>query len=158
MIIKNPKGNDYLKIHELTGRLEGLVQHPVHFYSIMTRYFGNSFFIIREEDEIIGFTWGFVSQTDKDVFFLWQIGLDKQYRGRKLAQKLVGRLMDFAENNDCKKIHATVETDNIASARMFEKMDFRNASYGNTIIENGKKAMANYYGSGTNQILYEYVL
>ncbi|MFO7755414.1 MAG: GNAT family N-acetyltransferase [Bacteroidales bacterium] len=158
MIITNPQGDDYLKIHELTGKLEGLVQHPVHFYSIICRYFGNSVFIVKEKDEIVGFTWGFISQDDKDIFFLWQIGLDKKYRGRKLAQKLVGRLMDFARDNNCKKIHATVETGNTPSARMFEKMNFRNASHGNTIIENGKKAMVNYYGSGTNQILYEYVL
>ncbi|MFP4488134.1 MAG: GNAT family N-acetyltransferase, partial [Bacteroidales bacterium] len=122
------------------------------------RYFGNSFFIVKEKDEIIGFAWGFISQTDKDIFFLWQIGLDRKYRGRKLAQKLTGRLMDFAKDNGCKKLHATVETGNIPSARMFEKMNFKNISQGNTVIENGKKAMVNYYGSGTNQILYEYVL
>ena len=39
-----------------------------------------------------------------------------------------------------------------------EKMGFKNVSMGNTIVENEKKAIVNYYGSGTNQILYEYKL
>ncbi len=158
MNITTPNNDDFIKIHELTGKLEGLVQHPVHFYKIMTSYFGNSFFIAKDDNKLIAFVWGFISQTDKDVFFLWQIGIMKEYRGNMLAQKLMERLIEFAKQNNCKKVHATVETGNIASWKMFEKMDFKNVSKGNTVVENGREAMVNYYGSGTNQILYEYNL
>ncbi|MFO7923048.1 MAG: GNAT family N-acetyltransferase [Bacteroidales bacterium] len=158
MTITNPVNDDIPEIHRLIGRLEGLVQHPVHFYKIMFNYFGNSFFIVKEAGRVIGFTWGFISQTDKDIFFLWQIGVSEEFRGKNLAQKLIGKLIEFAKKNNCKKIHATVETGNVGSWKMFEKMGFENASEGNTVVENGRKAIINYYGSGTNQILYEYQL
>lgn len=158
MKITNPTENDIEKIHRLIGELEGLVQHPLHFYNIMVRYFGNSFFVAKKGDRLIGFVWGFISQTNREIFFLWQIGVAKDFRGKNTAQQLIRRLMDFAGENGCKKIHATVETGNIASWKMFEKMGFQNVSEGNTIVEHGKKALVNYYGSGTHQILYEYKL
>ena len=158
MTITTPSENDFFQIHELIGQLEGLVQHPVHFYKIATKYFGNSFFVAKENEKIVAFVWGFISQTNKEVFFLWQIGVSKDYRGKKLAPQLIDRLIDFAKANHCKKIHATVEPVNIASWKLFEKTGFQNVSSGDTLIENGKKAMVDYYGSGTNQILYEYAL
>ncbi len=158
MTVMTPSDDDILEIHKLVGELKGLVQHPVHFYKIIINYFGNSFFIIKEADRIIGLGWGFVSQSNRNIFFLWQIGVLKEFRGKNIANRLIEKLIKFAKDNNCKKVHATVETGNIASWKMFEKMDFKNVSKGNIIFENGKKAIVNYYGSGTNQILYEYKL
>ncbi len=158
MDVITPSDDDIPEIHRLIGELKGLVRHPVHFYSIMIRYFRNSFFIIKETGKIIGFVWGFVSQTDPGVLFLWQIGVAKPFWGKKIAHKLIERFIECAREHGCIKVHATVETGNFASWKMFEKMGFRNISSGNTIVENGRKAMVNYYGSGTNQILYEYTL
>jgi L-2,4-diaminobutyric acid acetyltransferase len=155
MIITKATGEDVFEIHRFIGNLEGLVQHPVHFYKIMIEYFGNSFFVIKTDDKVIGFVWGFVSQRNSDVFFLWQIGVSKEHRGKDIARKLIDRLITSAKELQYKKIHATVETGNIASCKLFEKYGFTNISKGNTVVENGRKAIANYYGSGTNQVLYE---
>lgn len=150
--------DDAFEIHELAGRLEGLVQHPVHFYNIMIRYFGNSFFLAKDAGRIVGFVWGFVSQTGPEVFFLWQIGVEEEFRGTGTSYELIGALTEFAKESGCRKVCATVETANIASARMFEKMGFENASKGDIVVENDRKAMVNYYGSGTNQVMYEFTL
>jgi len=158
MITITPTEDNAVEIHKLIGKLDGLVQHPLHFYKIMINYFGNSFLVVKKDNTIIGFVWGFISQVERDTFFLWQIGILKEYRGKKLTHKLIEKLIAFAEENNCKKFHATVETGNIASWKMFEKMGFKNVSAGDVIVENGKKAICNYYGSGTNQILYEYKL
>lgn len=155
MIVTTATGEDVSEIHEFIGNLKGLVQHPVHFYKIMIEYFGNSFFVIKTGDKIIGLVWGFVSQKNSDVFFLWQIGVSEEYRGKNVARKLIDRLIASAKELRFNRIHATVETENIASCRMFEKQGFNNISKGNTIVENGREAIVNYYGSGTNQVLYE---
>jgi len=146
---------DVFGVQEFVGQLKGLVQHPVHFYNIMIRYFGNTFFILKDENRIVGFVWGFVSQTDHEVLFLWQIGVAESHRGTKAVRQLMDKFIEAARENNCRKVHATVETENIASCKLFEKMRFRNISSGDTLIENGRKATINYYGSGTNQVLYE---
>jgi|GEM_PF-2913349 len=45
IIFTNLSEDNISKIHRLVGKLEGLVQHPLLFYNIMFRYFGNSFFL-----------------------------------------------------------------------------------------------------------------
>lgn len=154
--VTNPDPGDFLDIYRFVGDIEGLVQHPVHFFKIMTNYFGDSFFIIRNGENIAGMVWGFISQTDPDIFFLWQIGVAPEYRGKGLSRKLIEKLIEFAAAHGCKKVHATVETENIASWKMFEKMKFTNVSDGNTIMVDEKRALPNYYGSGTDQFLYEF--
>ncbi|MCF8233489.1 MAG: GNAT family N-acetyltransferase [Bacteroidales bacterium] len=149
---------DVFEVQEFVGQQDGLVQHPVHFYNIMIRYFRNTFFIMRDENRIIGFVWGFVSQAEPDVLFLWQIGVAESHRGSGISHQMMEVFIEAARENNCRKVHATVETENIASCKLFEKMRFRNISSGNTLVENGRKAIMNYYGSGTNQVLYEYVV
>ncbi len=154
----NAELKDYREIHDLIGSLDGLVQHPVHFYNIMMRYFGDSFFVVKRNGTIAGVVWGFVSQADPSVFFLWQIGVSEQHRGSGIAPSLVARLIEHARERGCKKMHVTAETGNIPSWKLFQKMKFKNISNGDTVVENNIKAIVNYYGSGTNQVLFEYQL
>ena len=156
--IRRASIDDVFEIHRMVGDIDGIIQHPVHFYHIMIHYFGNTFFIAHEGQKFAGLVWGFVSQTDHDILFLWQIGLLKVYRGKGVSQQLMRTFIKAAIENQCNKVHATVETANIASFRMFEKMGFENISSGELVKENERRAIKNYYGSGTNQILYEYLL
>jgi diaminobutyrate acetyltransferase len=158
MKIINPSKKEFMDIHDFVGKCNGLVQHPGHFYKIITEYFGGSFFIAKENDEIIGFTFGFQSQEDEDIFFMWQIGVDKNQRRKGVASALVEKVIYYAQEHGCKKVHATVETKNNPSQRLFESKGFNNISAENgykVVRERGKDAIINYYGSGTNQILYE---
>jgi ribosomal protein S18 acetylase RimI-like enzyme len=84
--------------------------------------------------------------------------VDGEYRKKGVGKALVKKVVDYAKENDIGKVYATVESENIASQKLFEKLKFKNVSSENgykVVKENGKEAILNYYGSGTNQILYE---
>ncbi|MCF7668784.1 MAG: GNAT family N-acetyltransferase [Verrucomicrobia bacterium] len=155
MQIRTISNDDFIKAHQLAGECELIVQHPIHLYRIMQIYFGNSFFIAEDAGEVAGFLLGFISQTQKDVFFVWQVGVSPRHRRKGIAASLVKSANEFAKAAGCTRVHSTVETGNSASQGLFERLGFANASFGETIEKNGKKAMPNYYGSGTDQILYE---
>ena len=155
MKIRTARPEDAGEIHGFIGKIEGLVQHPGHFYSIMARYFGDSFFLMEEDSRIIGLVWGFISQMDTDTLFLWQIGVAGEYRGKGVSYRLLDRFISYAREKGCMRVRATVETGNFASWKMFEKAKFETVSEGETIVVHGKKALVNYYGSGTDQFLYE---
>lgn len=121
----------------------------------MQEYFGDSIFLAREGGDLVGYVFGFRSQRDPSVFYLWQIGVLKDHRGTGLARRLVERLMDKASEMGAQKMHVTAEIDNIASWKLFMKMDFENISSGETIEKFGQKAIVNYYGSGTDQVFME---
>jgi len=105
-----------------------------------------------------GYVFGFLSQKNPEIFFLWQIGVLKDYRGTGLAGKLVKALLDRALVMGAERMHVTAEIGNIPSWKMFQKYGFRNISSGETVTRFGQAAMVDYYGSGTDQVFLEKII
>lgn len=161
--IDTHKGTDFLKIHKLAGEIDGIVQHPGHVYKIMADHFGDTFFIAREDNEIdiLGFMMGFMSRKMKGDLFIWQIAVSEKAQGKGLGSKLLQHTIDYAKKlSDCNAVIATVETYNTASQKLFEKFGFTIDSQKyrkedqEILSVNGREAIKNYYGSGTDQIFY----
>ena len=164
--IDTVSGKDYKAVYRLAGEIEGIVQHAEHVYKIMADHFGDCFFIAREKKEdgrsiLLGFMMGLMSRTFKGQLFVWQIAVSRKSQGKKLGSALLKHTLDYARKcEDCKEVMATVETTNIGSQRLFEKHGFAIKSKefkgpGQMLImNNGKEAVVNYYGSGTDQIFY----
>lgn len=157
--------NDYPEIYRLSGKIEGIVQHPAHLYKIMAAHFGRTFFVARESDHgssrILGFMMGFISQSIPGHLFVWQIAVSEKAHGTGIGSRLLGHTIEYArESEECKAVMATVETTNTGSQRLFEKMGFhidskRFMEPGQELIAlDRKEAVANYYGSGTDQFFY----
>ncbi len=157
MEITPVSGKDFLKVESLAEKTEELVGHPEHFYRIMELYFGDSFFVARDGGNVAGFILGFKSQRGPGTWFLWQIGVEKAFRDKGLGSSLVERAMQWARDAGCGRIHVTVETGNGPSQALFESLGFENVSerFGKTVKREGKSALRDWYGSGTDQILYE---
>lgn len=158
MKITTAAPEDFMAIYEFVGDIEELVQLPRHFYRVMLLHFGDSIFVARDQGAIVGFALGFVSQRHPDVFFMYQIGVAAPYRGRGIAQELIRHAEDYAREHGCSRMWGTVETGNMQSRRFFEKLGCRNVSspeHGEVIVEDGTPALHNYYGTGTDQVLYE---
>jgi len=166
IIIDSHKGTDFLKIHRLAGEIENIVQHPGHVYKIMADHFGDTFFIAREENEdndteILGFMMGFMSFQMKGELFIWQIAVSENAQGKGIGSKLLQHTIDYAiKANDCDAVIATVETGNKPSQKLFERSGFKidSQKYRSNDLEmvniDGRDAIKNYYGSGTDQIFY----
>lgn len=165
--LKNPEGNDYAEMYRLAGEIDGIVQHAEHVYKIMCDHFGQSIFIARKSigsgnDPMVGLMLGFVSRRMDGLLFVWQIGVHPSGQGKGTGSQLMQKTISYARSSGCKKVMATVETDNYQSQHLFEKAGFVIATkkyrYGDYEIKtvNKKQAIKNYYGSGTDQIFYEY--
>jgi len=98
-----------------------LENYSEHFYKIIFRYFGDSCFIAKNNEDIIGFVTGFRSQNDSNKFFLWQIGVSSYYRGEEIGKKLLDELEKTAKKLNCIIMELTVDPENIPSQRFFEK-------------------------------------
>ena len=122
---------EFLRIHELAGKINGIFQHPAHVYKIMSDHFGDTFFIAKDKkgdntSEIAGFMMGFISRKIESTLFIWQIAVSPQAQGKKTGSKLLRHTIDYAiKTADCNAVIATVETDNTASQHLFEKFNFQ---------------------------------
>ena len=85
MKIRNVKETEFEAVHNFVSKCKPLENYKVHFYRIMLRYFSDTCFIAEDDDIIIGFVLGILSQRHKGTFFLWQIAIAPSRQGKGLG-------------------------------------------------------------------------
>lgn len=154
--IRNAKETDSVSVYEFVSGLSPLENYFEHVYKILLRYFGNSCFIAEKDEDIIGFVMGFKSQDDKNIFFIWQIGVDSDFQGQRIGSTLLKKVEKKAEEMNCKRIELTVDPENIPSQRLFQKCNYNNISEreGETVEISGNIAVKDYYKPGSHFTLF----
>jgi len=154
---KNPCEDDFLKLYDFVLDCPPLESYPEHFYKIILRYFPKTTVFLRNKNLIVGFVFGIPSQKDKDLIFLWQIGIDKNMRGSSVSKNLIKEFEKKVKENGFKKIELTIDPENIASKKFFEKNDYKNVSSKekDTIRVFGNLAIKDFYKPGRHFMLYQ---
>lgn len=111
-----------------------VLPHHDYVYWMMEEYFYSSNYVVSEDNKIIGFICALPS-IDKQSYFIWQIVVDKDYRGKKVATKLVNQLIHEAKLQGFHKLELTINCDNKASYNLFERVAVEHNSRLNRIGE-----------------------
>jgi L-2,4-diaminobutyric acid acetyltransferase len=155
--ISEAEENDFLRVYKFVSNCKPMENYSEHFYKIMLRYFGNSCFVAKFNNDIIGFVMGFKSQVDNKNFFLWQIGVFSYYRGQEIGKRLLDKFEKTGIKLGCKRVEVTVDPENIPSQKLFEKNGYLNVSSkeGEIVEVMGVSSVKDYYKPGRHFILYE---
>lgn len=103
---------DYLTFRETSKQCDYLGVHTPYSYWVVCNYFGDSCFIVKENDKVAG---TILTVRNKDVLFVWQIGVLKEYRNKGYSQILYDAILDFARKNGQSKIAMSIDPTNKAS-------------------------------------------
>ncbi len=152
--VEPASSRDFVEVQKLAERIQGIVAHPGHLYRILMDHFGGFFLVARDDGDIAGFEVGFPSKSRTDTYFLWQIGVSPEHRGRGVASSLVRATEQVAAEAGCSAVEATVDALNEPSCSLFESLGYSVESRGETIEVKGRRAMPDYYDSGTDQVLF----
>lgn len=116
--VKHPILVESNDMWELAGKA-GLDVNSSYSYLMMTKFFNDRCFVIKENDDVIGFVTGFILKDD--VYFVWQIAIDPDYQGNRLSQVLLQSAVEtLMDKHQIKFIQATVSPDNKASMGLFK--------------------------------------
>ncbi len=96
-----------------------VLPHHDYVYWIMQEYFPSSNYVVSDESRIIGFICALPS-IDKKCYFIWQIVVDSDYRGKKIASLLVNRIIEEAKLKKFNKLELSISIENEASQKLFE--------------------------------------
>lgn len=153
MTIRNCNVNDIERVRRFISQNKPIVAHRPPIYWVLFTYFNNSYFLAEENNKVIGFAGGLKSTSQEGVFHLWQIAVDKDYRGKGYAKKLLNSVVKEAINMKCSKLQISILPENTASIHLFN--DFAE-KYGKKMIQ---LSLIDYYDSlddfKENEILYE---
>lgn len=89
-------------------------------YTLWCRDFADTSVVARVAGAPRGFITGYVRPSRPDTFFVWQVAVDGDHRGRGLARLMLDRLADRLVPRGHRYMEATVTPDNTASTAMFE--------------------------------------
>lgn len=121
MIIRKCTVEDVDSLRRFVDRCKPLELHTPFTYWTLFNYFSNICFLMIEKDELIGFISGIKGSLDKEVVYLWQIGVSKSHRGKNYASVLIDNFIKAVIELDCNKIQVSISPDNEASYNTFLK-------------------------------------
>ena len=121
MIIRKCTVEDVDILRRFVDECKPLELHTPFTYWILFNYFSNLCFLMVEEGKIIGFISGVRSSLDKEVAYLWQIGVSKSHRGKNYASLLIDQFIKSVIDLDCNKIQVSISPENQSSYNTFVK-------------------------------------
>lgn len=157
LIIRSAQEDEFLRIYDFVSQCPPLEKYSEHFYKIMLRYFSRSCVVAEQNNTIVGYAMGFQSQVDTHKFFLWQIGVAASQRRTDAAKRVLANIQEAAADLGCTLIELTVDPENIASQRFFEKQGYRNVSIteGDVVEVKGTTAVKDYYKPGRHFTVFQ---
>ena len=102
------------------ARDAGLDVNSPYAYALWCRDFAATTVTARDEEgRLRGFVTGYVRPDAADTYFLWQVAVDAEFRGRRLARRMLAHIGDRIVARGLTHLEATVTPDNTASRALF---------------------------------------
>ncbi|MCD1261088.1 diaminobutyrate acetyltransferase [Paenibacillus athensensis] len=99
-----------------SGRLD---VNSAYCYIMLAAYFKDTCLVAELDGRIVGFVSAFIQPSDREVLFVWQIAVSRDYRKRGIADSLLSSLIALDRCREVRYIEATISPDNAASHRLF---------------------------------------
>ncbi|SRR5258708_11608668 len=120
MLVRNCNEKDVDNIRQFVNLCKPLTLHTPYTYWVLFTNFSESCLLIEENNLIVGYISGIKSASLKNTFFIWQIGVRKEFRGKGYAQILIKTIIEVAKKQGCSKIQFTIEPENSISLNTFK--------------------------------------
>jgi len=148
---------DAESVHDFAAGCPPLEAYPLHQYKILLRYFGGCSFLASRGGRIEAFEMGLPSHSHPGTYFLWQIGVAPESRGKRLAGRLLEHVEAEVRKMGYERIEVTVDPMNVPSIRLFEAAAYQNISRreGESIEAEGRNAVRDHYGPDRHFLLFE---
>jgi L-2,4-diaminobutyric acid acetyltransferase len=117
---------DAAGILDLVNESGVLESNSCYAYFLMCRDFTETCVVAESAGEIVGFVIGYRPPARQHSLFVWQIGVSRKVRRRRLAHRMLAELLSRPANGSVRFLEATVAPSNLASRKMFESFAVEN--------------------------------
>lgn len=117
--VEPPRIDDGPELWRLARECDELDLNSPYCYLLWCREFGQTSVVARTGRTVIGFVTGLIRPEAVDTLFVWQVAVDRAYRGYGIGRGMLNGLTASASRFGCRYLEATVSPGNEPSARMF---------------------------------------
>jgi len=152
MEIRFVTGSDYYVISPLVNEWWGGRNMTDKLPRLFFDHFANTSFIVEDEEQIVGFLIGFLSQTHLKESYIHFVGVHPAYRKQNLGKKLYEEFFKVVRQNDRNFVRCVTSPVNKVSIAFHTKMGFKVEDGDQTI--DGVSIHSGYDGSNKDRVLF----
>ena len=117
---------------------------------ILLYEFGNSAFVAKEGEKVVGYIFGFISQTEP-IGYVKFIGVRKSRQKKGIGRKLYKHFAEFARGQGCKELKAITSPTNKVSIAFHKSIGMKPSGEPN---EEGIPVIKDYSGPGIDRVVF----
>jgi GNAT superfamily N-acetyltransferase len=122
---------------------------PLH-HSMFINEFGNSAFVFKEGQQVVGYLFGFITQT-APVAYVHLIGVRRSYQRQGLGHRLYEHFIEFARAKGCKELKAITTKSNRVSIAFHKSIGLELIGEAD---EEGIPIVRDYSGPGQHRVVF----
>jgi L-2,4-diaminobutyric acid acetyltransferase len=116
-LLRAPRPSDGAAMWALVREAGTLDENSAYLYVLLADRFGDTCAVAERDGRLVAVLTGFRPPRDPSTYFVWQIGVHHDARGRGLASRLIDEVL--ARHPDVRFVEATVSPSNAASRALF---------------------------------------
>jgi L-amino acid N-acyltransferase YncA len=124
MVSREIRESDYLLVITVLNEWWDGRQMADMLPRLFFKHFRYTSFIVEENEQILGFLIGFISQTYLEQAYIHFIGIHPEHRGAGIGKKLYSKFFETVKEKGCKTVHLVTSPINQNSIAYHLKMGF----------------------------------
>ncbi|MHA1146295.1 MAG: GNAT family N-acetyltransferase [Candidatus Helarchaeota archaeon] len=125
MPVRNVRVKDKFDIEILAQNCAPLVRSSVvGTYEFLARCFQNTFFVYEENSKLLGYIVGFPNTAVKGEFWIYQICVNNEFRGKHVGSKLFEAIVSQVRKEGYTRMRSHLRFDNEHSLNIHKKFGF----------------------------------
>jgi L-2,4-diaminobutyric acid acetyltransferase len=120
--ISLPTAEDAAEIHGLIASCPPLDQNSLYANLIQCTHFARHCAVARSKGRVVGWISGHLPPQNRDTYFLWQVAVHPDMRGKALARHMLASILSRPEQSGIKRIETSITRSNEASWALFRSL------------------------------------
>lgn len=125
------------------------LHHPIYLYE-----FGNSAYVIKEGEKVVGYLFGFLSQT-APVAYVKFVGVRRSHQRKGIGRRLYEHFIEFAKMKGCKELKAITKPTNKSSIAFHKSIGMELQGEPS---EEGIPVVRDYSGPGLDRVVFRKII
>lgn len=122
IVMRKPTIDDGAALHMLVQQCAPLEQNSTYCHLLLCTHFANTCVVAEKHGRLVGFVSGYRKPESWNVYFLWQVGVVPEERGRGLARRLIETILERVEARGVTELQTTVTRSNEPSRALFRSL------------------------------------
>jgi len=135
--LRRPRATDGPAITALIAACPPLDRNSRYCNLLQCAHFADHCIVAEQAGRILGWVSGYRPPSEPGAFFVWQVAVSAEGRGKRLASRMISALLARPEQRDATHLITTITDDNEASWRLFRGLarDWRAPLERNALFE-----------------------